>query len=383
MSEQESRRVIHRAKIVAIVVLVLLAVGAARTMVSRASNARALEAGTAEQAKTYVKVATPKVGAAGGKLALPGSLQGATQSPISARASGYLKRWTKDIGSPVQKGELLAEIESPEIDQQLSQAVAAREQMASSLALAKSTLVRWEELRRTGMVPQQQLDERRSAEVQAQANLAAADANVARLRDLQSFKRITAPFSGVITKRNVDVGDLIDAGGARPLFTLTQIDSLRVFVDVPQAYAHLVKIGQEVSVTQSELRGREFRGRVERTGASLDPNTRTMQIEVALANRDNALLPGAYVQVSLPLEAGKETVIPTGTLMFRSEGLRVASVDAAGKVKLLPIKVGRNFGQTIEVLDGIRGDERLVLNPSDSLGDGDTVIVGTADKAGA
>jgi RND family efflux transporter MFP subunit len=375
MSEAESKRVVRRAKVVMIVVLAVLAIGAGRTLLSRASNAKVLEAGIAEQARMYVKVATPKVGGASNTLTLPGSLQGDVQSPISARASGYLKRWTRDIGSRVAKGELLAEIESPEIDQQLSQAMAAREQAAAGLALAKSTAERWEELRRTGMVPQQQVEERRSAETQARASLAAADANAERLRQLQSFKRVTAPFAGVITKRNVDVGDLIDAGAARPLFVLTTTDPLRLFVDVPQAYAHLVKVGQAVTITQGELRGRSFQGKVARTSGSIDATSRTMQVEVALPNRDGALMPGAYVQVSLPLAAGDGMVIPTNALMFRGEGLRVASVDASGRVKLMSIKVGRNFGQSVEVIEGIQGQERLVLNPSDSLAEGDVVTV--------
>lgn len=376
MTDESSTKVIRRAQIVMIVVLLALAIGATRTMMSRSSNAKALEAGTAEQAKTYVKVGTPTVGGTDTTLQLPGSLQGAMQSPIAARASGYVKRWTRDIGSRVEKGELLAEIESPEIDQQLSAAVAARQQSAASLALAKSTVARFEELRKSGMVPMQQLEERRNADVEAQASLAAADANVARLRDLQGFKRVVAPFSGIITKRNVDVGDLIDAGGARPLFVLTQADPLRLYVDVPQSYAHLVKVGQKVSVTQNEIRGKTFEGQVVRTAASIDPASRTMQIEIALPNRDGALLPGAYVQVTLPLQAGKETVIPTNALMFRSDGTRVAAVDGSGKVKLVPVKVGRNFGQSVEVLDGIQGNEKLVLNPSDSLSEGDVVIVG-------
>ncbi len=183
-------------------------------------------------------------------LALPGTLQGFVQAPISARASGYLKRWTKDIGARVAQGELLAEIETPEIDQQLSQAVAARAQTASSLELAKSTVARWENLRQKDVVSQQELDERRSAVMQGDANLAAADANVQRLRQLEGFKRVVAPFAGVITRRNVDVGDLIDgAGGSagRPLFLLTQTDPLRVYVNVPQSYANLVKPGQQSS----------------------------------------------------------------------------------------------------------------------------------------
>jgi RND family efflux transporter MFP subunit len=384
MSEEDSRRVVRRAKIALIVVLVALALGAGRTMWGRMSNARALEAGTAEHAKTYVKTTQPSTGGSGTSLTLPATLQGFVQSPISARGSGYLKRWTRDIGSRVEKGELLAEIESPEIDQQLSQARAAREQAAAGLTLATSTMKRWEELRKTGMVAQQQLDERRSADEQARANLAAADANVERLRQLEGFKRVVAPFAGVITRRNVDVGDLIDAGGGagRALFVLTQTDPLRVFVDVPQSYAHLVKAGQPVTITQSEFRGKAFEGKVARTAGSIDSGTRTMQIEIALPNREGELLPGAYVQVVLPLAASREIVVSTNTLMFRSEGLRVASVDASGRVKLLPIKIGRNFGQTVEVVEGLQGTERLVLNPPDSMAEGDQVVVAPAADKG-
>jgi RND family efflux transporter MFP subunit len=381
MTQAESARVVRRAKIVAVVVLLVLAVGAGRTLFVRTSNARALQSENSQLARTYVRVATPTVGGGETNLTLPGTLQGAVQSPIAARASGYVKRWTRDIGSHVEKGEQLAEIESAEIDQQLSQALAARQEAQASLGLARSTLKRWEELRRTGMVSQQQLDERRGAEAQAIAALAAADANAERLRGLQAFKRVTAPFAGVITKRNVDVGDLIDAGGARTLFVLTQTDPLRVYVDVPQSYAHLVKVGQEATVTQAELRGRKFRGKVARTASALDAGTRTMQVEVALPNREGNLMPGAYVQVSLPLAGGDGIVIPTDALTFRGEGMKVAAVDAAGRVKLLAIKAGRNFGRAIEVLEGLQGSERLVLNPPDSLADGDTVDVAPAEPS--
>jgi RND family efflux transporter MFP subunit len=381
MTEVESSEAIRRAKIVALIVLLVLAVGAGRTLFVRNSNARALQAENSQLAKNYVRVASPTVGGKVTNLTLPGTLQGAVQSPISARASGYVKRWTRDIGSRVEKGELLAEIESPEIDQQLSQAVAAGQEAEASLNLARSTLKRWEELRRTGMVSQQQLDERRGAEAQSIAALSAAQANVERLRGLQSFKRITAPFPGVITKRNVDVGDLIDAGGARALFVLTQTDPLRVYVDVPQSYAHLVRVGQDAAITQAELRGKVFRGKVARTASALDAATRTMQVEVALPNREGNLMPGAYVQVSLPLAGADGIVIPTDALLFRGEGMKVASVDANGRVKLIAIKAGRNFGQAIEVLEGLKGSERLVLNPSDSLAEGDVVNVAAAEPA--
>jgi len=378
--------VLRRTKILAFIVLILLAAGAARTVVSRMSNNRVLEDGTAERAKVYVKVATPTTGGAGQTLSLPGTLQGFVQSPISARASGYLRRWYKDIGSRVEKGELLAEIETPEIDQQLSQAIAARAQAAASLDLARSTVARWESLRTKDAVSQQELEEKRSGNVQAAANLAAADANVERLRQLEGFKRIVAPFAGVITRRNVDTGDLIDAGsnGGRALFQLAQTDPLRVYVNVPQTYSQLVKPGQKVVVTQAELRGRTFEGEVARTAASIDTTTRTMQIEVALPNRDGVLLPGAYVQVALPLAASQALAIPTNALLFRGEGTRVAIVDAQGRVLLRPITLGRNLGESFEVLDGVSAKDRIVLNPPDSLAEGDVVALApAAAEAGA
>jgi RND family efflux transporter MFP subunit len=365
---EQRRRVMRRTKIAAVIVLALLAVGAARTVVSRMTNARTIEASAAENAKPYVRTTLPTRSGSGDKLSLPGTLQGNVQAPIAARASGYLKRWTKDIGSKVERGELLAEIETPEIDQQLSQAVAARDQAAASLALSKSTVERWEALRKKDVVSQQQ------------ANVAAADANVQRLRQLESFKRVVAPFAGVITRRNVDVGDLIDAGGAgsRPLFLLAQTDPLRVYVNVPQTYAQLVKPGQPVVVTQAELRGQTFRGQVARTAASIDAGTRTMQVEIALPNPDGKLLPGAYVQVALPLASSGSLLLPTNTLLFRGEGTLVAAVDAQGKVALRKVGVGRNFGENFEVLDGVGESDRVVLNPPDWLAEGQNVALAPA-----
>jgi RND family efflux transporter MFP subunit len=370
-------RTLRRAKILTVAVAVLLALGAGRTVLSRISNAKVLEDGTADRSKQYVRVTQPKGGAAGQLVVLPGTLQGYVQAPISARASGYLRRWHKDIGTRVAKGDLLAEIETPEIDQQLSQAIAARQQAASSLDLARSTLERWESLRRKDAVSQQEVDERRSADAQARANLAAADANVERLRQLEGFKRVTAPFAGVITKRNVDVGDLIDAGGgaARALFLLAQTDPLRVYVNVPQSYAQLIKRGQQVSVTQAELRGQSFKGEIVRTAASIDATTRTMQVEISLPNREGVLLPGAFVQVALPLAPSGALTIPTNVILFRAEGPRVAAVGGDGRVQLRPVKIGRNYGQSIEILDGIAATDQVVLNPPDSLNDGDPVTI--------
>ena len=375
-------RVARGTRIAVIVVLVLLVVGAGRTILSRMANAKVLDANVSEGAVQYVKTTVVRTTEGGQTLALPGSLQGFQQAPLAARSAGYVKRWTKDIGSHVTKGELLAVIESPEIDQQLSQAEAARGQTAASLALAKSTVERWEALRKKDVVSQQELDEKRSTFAQAQANGGAANANVERMKEMQGFKRIVAPFRGIITRRNVDVGDLIDAGSGKPLFILTQADSLRVYVNVPQSYAHLVKPGQKVTISQAELRGKPFEGEVARTAAAIDASTRTMQVEIALANKGGALLPGAYVQVSLPLKSSREMVISTNALIVRNEGMQVAAVDAGGKVRMLPVKLGRNFGQSVEVVDGLKGTEQLVLNPPDSLTEGDAVTVAPADAKG-
>jgi RND family efflux transporter MFP subunit len=248
--------------------------------------------------------------------------------------------------------------------------------------LSKSTVERWEGLRKKDVVSQQDLDERRSAVAQQQASLAAAEANVQRLRQLESFKRVVAPFAGVITRRNVDVGDLIDGSGSRPLFVMAQTDPLRVYVNVPQAYAQLVRAGQPVVVTQAELRGVSFQGVVARTSASIDAGTRTMQVEIALPNSDGRLLPGAYVQVALPLAASGALTLATNTLIFRGAGTLVAVVDTQGKVALRKVAVGRNFGETFEVLDGVAESDRVVLNPPDWLVDGQIVaLVPTAAPA--
>jgi RND family efflux transporter MFP subunit len=373
----DPKRTLRRAGLLSVAVLVGLGLLAGRTVFSRISNGRTLEAQVAERNKQYVRVTQPASTPAAQKVVLPGTLQGYVQAPISARASGYLKKWYRDIGSRVKQGELLAEIETPEIDQQLSQAIAARQQAASSLTLAASTFERWEALRKREAVSQQEVDEKRSADAQAKANLAAADANVERLRQMKGFNRVVAPFAGVITRRNVDVGDLIDAGGGagRALFVMAQTDPLRVYVNVPQSYAHLVKPGQQVTVTQQEMRGQPFKGEIVRTAGAIDAQTRTMQVEVMLPNKDGQLMPGAYVQVSLALHGTGALTAPTNVLLFRGEGPRVAVVGPDGKVQLRAVKIGRNYGEVMELLEGVGPSDQLILNPPDSLNDGDPVVI--------
>jgi len=371
--------ILRRARLISLGVLICLGLGGVATFALRANHAHALEQATAEHSKLYVTTVNAKPASGKGELTLPGTLQGIIEAPIYARSSGYVLRWNKDIGARVAKGDVLAEIDTPEIDQQLAQAIAARDQAVSSLDLAKSSAERWDALRKKDAVTQQELNERTSAFTQAKANLAAADANVMRLQKQQQFKRVIAPFAGVITHRNVEVGDLIDAGNggaAKALFSLAQVDTLRVYVYVPQAYAQRIKAGDTVSISQKELPGQIFHGTVARTAGAIDVATRTMQLEINLPNKDNTLLAGAYVEVALPVGGASNIVtVPSNVILFRPEGTRVAIVDAKGMIQLRTVKIGHDLGNKLEILDGISVNDKLVLNPADSLADKDTVIV--------
>ncbi|MBC3861891.1 efflux RND transporter periplasmic adaptor subunit [Undibacterium jejuense] len=371
--------ILRRARLISLGVLICLGLGGVATFALRANHAHALEQATAEHSKLYVTTVNAKPASGKGELTLPGTLQGIIEAPIYSRSSGYVLRWNKDIGARVAKGDVLAEIDTPEIDQQLAQAIAARDQAASSLDLAKTSAERWEALRKKDAVTQQELNERSSAFTQAKANLAAANANVLRLQRQEQFKRIIAPFSGVITRRNVEVGDLIDAGNggaAKALFSLAQVDTLRVYVYVPQAYAQRIKAGDTVSISQKELSGQIFHGTVARTAGAIDVATRTMQLEINLPNKDNTLLAGAYVEVALPVGGTSNILtVPSNVILFRPEGTRVAIVDAKGTIQLRTVKIGHDLGNKLEILDGISVNDKLVLNPADSLADKDTVIV--------
>ncbi|SEJ33697.1 efflux RND transporter periplasmic adaptor subunit [Paraburkholderia diazotrophica] len=367
----------RRAKIAVLVVLILLAIGALRTVVANIMQNRSVVQMTQQNAKQYVDVVTPKDNDGSNVTVLPGTLRGYVESPIYARATGYLLHWYADIGARVKEGQLLAELDTPEIDQELAQAVAQRDQIQSSLGLAKSSFERWQQLRQRDAVSQQELDERQSTYLQDVANLAAAEANVKRLRQLEGFKRIVAPFAGVVTQRNVDVGDLIDAGSgtSRALFALAQSDPLRVYVQLPQAYAQNIKVGEDVVVTQAELPGQQFNGRITNISGAIDVTTRSLQIEVTLRNPDGKLRPGAYVQVALPSGARAQLTVPGNALLFRAEGPRLAVVDSNGVVHLRKVVIAQDLGQTLEIESGIEPNDRVIINPSDSINDGDHVEV--------
>jgi RND family efflux transporter MFP subunit len=370
---------VKRAKFAVVAIAGALVAGGIIIFVVRSFQASALAASTELHAKQYVTTINPKPGGDGLPLTLPGTLQGINEATVYARSNGYIVRWIKDIGSSVKKGELLAEIAAPEIDQELSQAVASQQQAASSESLARSTALRWQSLREKDAVTQQDLDERQSTYLQAQANLASAQANTLRLRNLQGFNRVVAPFDGVVTSRTIDVGDLVDAGNGgvgKALFTIAQIDPLRLYVFVPQVYAQQVKVGDLVTVTLPEHEGQEYQGSIARTARAIDTGTRTMQVEIRVPNPKDALIAGAYVQVNLPIKQdGEALLVPTNVLLFRPDGPRVATVDAAGRVRLSAVKLGTDFGSTVAILSGLKADDRVVLNPADSLADGDVVTL--------
>ncbi len=321
------------------------------------------------------------------ELVLPGNLQAFEESPIFARTNGYLLRWYKDMGSKIQKGELLAAIDTPEVDQELSQARAGREQVKSALELAKISADRWANLRKSDSVSQQEADQQASGYQQALANLAAADANVRRLEQLESFKNVYAPFSGVLTRRNVDPGALINSGAGatgKELFDIARVDPLRVYVSVPQAYAPSMKVGVKATVTLQEFPSQKFLGIVARTADAIDPATRTLNTEVDVPNKDGKLLPGSFGQVHFATGTSVPRItIPVNAMLFRAEGPQAAVVDKDGKVHLRPITIGRDFGTTIEILGGIDASDRIIVNPSDSLEEGQQVHIAKSSAGDA
>jgi multidrug efflux system membrane fusion protein len=369
---------VKRASKIAVMVAIAFALLGVKAIWDRSSHANALERTASENAEQFVTAVKPKAGPADRTVTLPGTLMGYTESPIYARSTGYIAHWYKDIGDTVKQGDLLATVDTPEVDRELAAAEASREQVKARLDLANISAKRWQTLRSDDAVSQQELDERQSALAQAQADFDAANAEVGRLQELERFKSIVAPFPGVITRRNIDVGALVDAGAegaGKELFMLAKNDVLKTYVYVPEAFSQRVSNGDRVRVTLNELPGKNFYGAVVRTADAIDTVTRSMQIEVDLPNPDGVLKPGAYADVQLDLPSTGAVVIPANTLLFRAEGLRVAVINANGQVHLKPATVGEDYGTTLQITQGVNATDRLVLNPPDSLEDGQHVSV--------
>jgi RND family efflux transporter MFP subunit len=337
-----------------------------------------LKAATDQAATPIVEVTHPKEGAPSEEIVLPGTTQAFTDTPIYARTNGYLKAWHFDIGARVKKGQLLAEIETPELDEQLQQARADLETAQANLQLAGTTADRWQFLVKSGSVSKQETDQAVDNLAAMKAAVNSSAANVGRLEQLQSFEKVYAPFDGVITARNTDIGDLIDAGeNTQPqqLFHLAAVGKLRVYVPVPEVYAPAARTGAPALLTLDEYPGEAFHGKLVRTSDSIDTASRTLLVEVDVDNPDGKLLPGAYVFVHLkvPMQIHSVT-IPSNTLLFRREGLQVGLVRE-GKAELVPVKIGRDYGSTVEIVSGLGPSDSVILDPADSLISGTPVSV--------
>ncbi|HTX23459.1 MAG TPA: efflux RND transporter periplasmic adaptor subunit [Steroidobacteraceae bacterium] len=342
----------------------------------------AAELSRATEAQALINVATTRPESLGtaSELVLPGNMQANYQAPIYARTSGYLKRWLVDIGTPVKKGQLLAEIESPEVDEQLRQAEASLATALANQRIADVTAERWRHLRESDSVSKQEADEKISAAEASDAQVQAARANVGRLRELTGFERIVAPFTGVITARETDIGQLINAGsGTGPeLFRIADMSRLRLYVRVPQNYAAAMRPGISAELRFPDRPRKTYTATLETTSSAIDPVTRTLMVELFVDNRKGELLPGAYTEVhfQLPPGAGGESFeLPANVLLFRGDGLHVATVDARDRVVMKPVTIGRDFGSAIEIVTGVGANDDVILSPPDSLTDGAAVRV--------
>ena len=363
------------------VFLLVLAVLAGVTLLNRSRAGAQLTADTRDNQVPTVSVIHPQRTPAQLTLDLPGDITAFEETPIYARVSGYLKQWYTDIGTHVVHGEKLAEIETPELDQELIQANAALAQANANLEIARISAERWQDLRKSDSVSQQDTDVRVATWHAEQANVQAAAANVQRLKEMTNFKTLVAPFPGIITVRTIDSGTLITAGSSREIFRLARTDPLRVYVSLPQTYSQMVKTNDEAVVTFTELPGRKFVGRVDRTAGAIDPVSRTLTTEILLDNQDGTLFPGAHAMVEVKLAStGNPVVVPVNTLLFRNEhGVQAGVVNAAGTVRLADVTMGRDYGTTVEIVNGLSETDSVIVNPSDSLTSGAKVQVVPAD----
>lgn len=376
----------RRGAIVGALLLVLaFAIAVLLGIRSRADAQHDLRLATQRASVPTVTVVHPVLGSSSQEVVLPGNAQGFIDTSIYARTNGYLKQWFVDIGAHVRSGQLLAIIDAPEIDQQRQQAEADLKSAQANEALAETTNVRWQGLVAKHAVSQQEADQVAGDLLAKRAAVAAGEANVGRYKELQGYERVTAPYAGVITARSTDVGALINAGSsAEPheLFHLAQIGTLRVFVSVPEIYADAVKDGERVDVTQDADPNRIFPGKIIRNASAISQTTRTLNVEVDVDNATGELLPGAYVFVHMKLPAAANTVtIPSNALLFRAQGMQVGVVRD-GKVHLVSIRIGHDYGSTVEVLSGLTPQDTVILDPSDSLLNGMPVEVGSAASSG-
>jgi RND family efflux transporter MFP subunit len=356
------------------IAIILVAIGLAIGFVPRWFARQKLLADTRAEAVPAVETVLPAPSKANLSAPLPADVQPFMEATIHARASGYLKNWFVDIGDQVTNNQMLAEIDTPELDEQLAQARAELDQATAARDLAKITADRWTELLKTASVSEQETAEKKSDSVLKQANVEAARANVQRLESMKNFDRVTAPFDGVVTVRNTDIGQLIAAGSGPELFRLAQNNPLRVYVRVPQMLIHTIAPGQKAALAFQDLPGRDFVATVTRTAGAVDPSSRTLQVELQVPNPRGEILAGSYAQVSFNESVAAEVLtLSDKTFIFRAQGMQAAIVGPDNKVHLSPLKLGRDFGNTVEVLAGVSATDRVILNPSDGIAEGMTV----------
>jgi RND family efflux transporter MFP subunit len=380
----DSRRSLGRGPIIAgVLAALLLGILIALGIRSRADAEAALVNTTRQDAVLSVAVTSPIQGAAAQEITLPANTQAFIDTPIYARTNGYLRKWYADIGTHVHTGQLLAEIETPELDQQVRQAQSELSTAQANQQIAQITAERWIKLLAKNAVSKQETDQARSDLSARQSALSAAEANVLRLQQLQGFEKIYAPFDGVITARNIDIGSLIQAGDSdsprAELFHIANTDKLRLFVPVPEVYTSQVHAGSHVVVTSDAVPNARFTGTIVRDSDAIDLSSRTLNVEVDVVNADHKLLPGQYAFIHLPIPpAASSMTLPSGALLFRSEGLQVGVVRD-GRVHLVPVEVGHDYGAKVEITSGLAPHDQVILNPPDSLAEGERVKVEKGD----
>ncbi|NDY83745.1 efflux RND transporter periplasmic adaptor subunit [Orrella sp. NBD-18] len=372
-NDQSRNRVVKITRNAALLLVILMLIGLGATLLSRWSYSNVLADRAQKNGIMHVLVTSPvpanKNGATA-KLVLPGTLLGINEAQIYSRVNGYVSKWLKDIGDPVKKGETLAILDIPEINKQVEEATANHE-------LAKTAYERWKRLRAQDAVSQQELDEKTGIYKQTEAVLK-------RLRDQQSFGTVVAPFDGNVTRRNINMGDLVNAGNtgtAQAMFTIARTDNLHVYVYMPQDRASQVRVGEEVEIFQISSPDKPYIGRVARTAGAIDTNTRTLQVDVEVPNKDKALLPGSYVEVAMKINTGDTLILPTNTLIFGAGGPYVAAV-VDGKIEKKKVKLGIDYGMTVEIKSGVSAQDQIILNPRDSIMDGQPVVVETTKESG-
>jgi RND family efflux transporter MFP subunit len=385
-SDLAVRRAAHRRWLVLVIALIVTAALLASGIWSRVRAGKTLRTETSQVATPAVSVVSPKRTAPAQEIILPGNVEPFINSPIYSRTNGYLKEWSADIGAHVKKGQLLAVIETPEVDQQLEQSLSNLNTAKANLALAEITKNRYEGLLKTNAVSQQDVDNAVGSYNANKAIVEASQANVKQLQALQSFEKIYAPFDGVVTARNTDIGDLINSGSTSgvktDLFHIAQPGTLRVYVNVPEEYSQGVKVGMTADLSLAEFPGRQFQGKLVRTAEAINVTTRTLLIEIDVGNPSGTLFTGSYAEVHLKVPTQASTyLLPVNTLIFRSEGLQVGIVKD-GKVALSAVTPGHDFGNQIEIVSGLKANDQVIVNPPDSIISGQEVQIVQATLPG-